>query len=306
MYPNREINREIICYTLQILDQGFFPKGNKEVKLKLSKEKMKEIKVLLPDEVDEICSKTDIEPVFSSENCAFSCRNTDSFALAKSVLDKYGSDIYKSGAKRVLVLNLASPVNPGGGVRKGSTAQEEELCRNSSLLLSLESDAAKRYYNYNRAHRNMDNTYMGTDAMMFTPDVEVLKDEEGYFLDETFIVSVLTCAAPSIRNGKEGMSESEYREMVYNRIVKMLKCSAYFGYKYLVLGAWGCGAFRNDAKVISDLFCKAFNELEYCQMKTKDLFRRVDFAVLDRTREQYNFKEFQRNFNQENSYSVQR
>ena len=42
--------------------------------------------------------------------------------------------------------------------------------------------------------------------------------------------------------------------MVYNRIVGMLKCAAYFGYKNLVLGAWGCGAFGNDAHVMSDLF----------------------------------------------------
>lgn len=50
------------------------------------------------------------------------------------------------------------------------------------------------------------------------------------------------------------------------------------------------------------MFYKALKELEYCKMCEKDLFRRIDFAVLDRTREQYNFKEFQRNFNQENFY----
>lgn len=76
----------------------------------------------------------------------------------------------------------------------------------------------------------------------------------------------------------------------------MLKCVAYLGYRHLVLGAWGCGAFGNDAHVISNLFYKALKEMNYNKLREKDLFRRIDFAVLDRTQDQYNFKEFYRNF----------
>lgn len=90
--------------------------------------------------------------------------------------------------------------------------------------------------------------------MIFTPEVEIIRNENGNLLDETVIVAVLTCVVPMVRQGKEGMSEKEYQNMVYNRIVGMLKCAAYFGYKNLVLGAWGCGAFGNDAHVMSDLF----------------------------------------------------
>ena len=138
----------------------------------------------------------------------------------------------------------------GGGGRNGARAQEEDLCRKSSLLLSLESKEAREYYDYNKSL----NTYMGSDALMIAPYVEIIKDENGDLLDDTVVVSVLTCAAPMISHGKEGMSESEYEDMVYNRIMGMLKCSAYLGYRHLVLGAWGCGAFGNDAHVISDLF----------------------------------------------------
>lgn len=284
--------------TLTIINEGFYVKNNKKVCLKFGTDRLKQIKVLLPDDVEKICNKNDMPRRIFFGRCGHDCQNIDSFSLARSIYMNYSFNFKNKDTKNILVLNLANPFNPGGGVRQGARAQEEDLCRKSSLLLSLESQEAQKYYNYNIAQ----NTYMGTDAMMFTPNVEIIRDENGALLDETVVVSVLTCAAPLVIYGKEGMSEEEYRCMVYNRIVKMLKCSAYFGYKHLVLGAWGCGAFGNDAKVISDVFYKALKEIEYCRMREKDLFRRIEFAVLDKTEEQYNFNQFQRNFTQENFY----
>ena len=63
------------------------------------------------------------------------------------------------------------------------------------------------------------------------------------------------------------MSEAEYREMFYNRILGVLKSSSYFGYEDLVLGAWGCGAFGNDEAVVSKLFHKAMEELSWNGLK---------------------------------------
>ncbi len=48
--------------------------------------------------------------------------------------------------------------------------------------------------------------------------------------------------------------------------------------------------------MISDLFRRALNELDYNGFKEKDLFDRIDFAVLDRTPSQFNYKQFKRNF----------
>lgn len=112
----------------------------------------------------------------------------------------------------------------------------------------------------------------------------------------TVVVSVLSCTAPKVSCGKEGMSEVEYRLLVYNRIVGMLKSSAFFGYRNLVLGAGGCGAYGNDARVISDLFRRALNELDYNGYNESDLFDRIGFAVLDRTSSQFNYKQFKKNF----------
>ena len=42
-----------------------------------------------------------------------------------------------------------------------------------------------------------------------------------------------------------------------------------------------CGAFANDARAVSDLFYKALKEFDYDGMKEKDMFHRIDFAVMD-------------------------
>ena len=284
--------------TMHILNKGYYKKDGKRVELKLSRAEAEKVTVLLPDEVEAYSHRPDFNPPFSmGGRCGHSCENMDSFMLAMK-RDYDNRHLFGKESENILVLNLANPVNPGGGVRKGARAQEEDLCRKSSLLLSLESKAASRYYTYNRSLH----TYMGSDALIITPQVEVIKDNNGELLDESFVCAVMTCAAPMIKFGLEGMSESEYKAMVYRRIVGMLKCAAYLGYQCLVLGAWGCGAFGNDARVISDLFYKALKEINYNDRTEASLFNRIDFAVLDRSSDQYNFKEFYRNFDNDNFF----
>ncbi len=132
-------------------------------------------------------------------------RNTNSFTLARKRAEQFSYDLDRKGAKPILVLNLANPVNPGGGVRRGAKAQEEDLCRKSSLLVSLESAKARAYYDYNRSL----GSYMGSHALMIHPQVEIIKDENGDPLPETVIVAVMTCAAPMLKNGMEGLSQEK-------------------------------------------------------------------------------------------------
>ena len=285
----RQDNISMLQDTLAILNRGYYTKNGRKIPCKLSREQMEEARVFLPKEVQAVCSSKEFAHVHVIGRCGYACENMDSFSLARK---RFGMLPELDRKERILVLNLANPVNPGGGVRRGAKAQEEDLCRKSSLLLSLEGVNAAPYYEYNRAL----NTYMGSDAVMINPQVEIIKDENGDLLDETLVVAVMTCAAPMLLYGMEGMTQEQYESMMLGRITGMLKVAAYLGYRRLVLGAFGCGAFRNDARVVSDLFYKALKEFDYDGMKEKDMFRRIDFAVLDRTEDQYNFKEFSRNF----------
>lgn len=285
-------NVQMLEDTLRIFNKGKYTKNGKTVHTKLSKKQMEECYVYLPEDIQDIMNRKDFDHVHVMGRVGVSCQNIDSFSMAQ---EQHQHSFLCSGkkAKNPLVLNFANPVNPGGGVRRGAKAQEEDLCRKSSLLFSLESNHAQRYYKYNKSL----NTYMGSDAIILTPNVEIIKDVNGELLDESVIVSVMTCAAPMITQGMEGLTEVQYQKMFYNRICGILKCAAYWGYQALVLGAFGCGAFGNDANLVSDLFYKALKEFNYDGMMAKDFFRRIDFAVLDRSSGQYNFNEFNRNFN---------
>ena len=292
----REDNVRILEETLAIIDCGSYQVNGKTVTLQLSKREMESVHVLLPENVKHIANRKDFNKPFVIGRCGYNCVKMDSFQAACELSNSRiptGEDM-----KPVLVLNFASPVNPGGGVRKGSSAQEEDLCRKSSLLLSLESHHARKYYQYSRSLQ----THMGSDAMMFSPKVEIIRDEHGNLLDETFVVAVLTCAAPKINHGLEGLSVKEYEDMLFQRITSMLKCAAYFGYEDLVLGAWGCGVFGNDAAVMSDLFLKAFKEFNFNKLRDKDCFRRVWFAVRGGSGS-YNFDQFTRNFGDGHFYA---
>ncbi len=254
------------------------------MRLRLSPERMREAQVFLPSDIELLCANdaNASGSMVRKGSCVFGCENIDTLDLTRK---KY-YDLKRMGVSepKILVLNMASPVHAGGRVRDGAAAQEEELCRRTSLLMSLESNVAKKYYDYNNAHK----THIGSDAVIISPNTEVVKNAALETLPETFTVSVMSCAAPMMRLGLGAMTEREYEEMLYGRICGMLTVAAAKNYSNLILGAFGCGIFGNDAALVSDLFYRAFEELPY--------FDYADFAVLCRAENDYNYREFCRNF----------
>ena len=237
----------------------------------------RECHVLLPEDV-EILKQTSIVETKVSGKCKVTCEDTDTYTKA--------CQLYKElkpweidEPNRIMVLNFANPYIPGGGVRRGARAQEEDLCRRSSLLLSLETEEAKKYYSYNRKHTMKDeygNEY-GTNSMILTPFVEVIKDIHYKENVEYARLAVLTAAAPIIRD-KWKVSEV-YLDLMYQRISSMLYCAAAYGYTHLVLGAWGCGAFGNDPETVAELFCDVIDNFRYNRKDVHQLFETISFAV---------------------------
>ncbi len=273
-------NIELLEETLEICQRGSYEKNGKTVTLGLSRAQMTKARVLLPEEVQNLPNgKAGDAP------CAFRCENRDALSLAReeSKDPAYGAE---SDEHRILLLNLASAVRPGGGVRDGMGGQEEALCRAGTLLLSLESDDARSYYEYNNAL----NTRLGSDGVILSPDVVLFRNEAGELLEEPFSISVITCSAPNVRFGFEGKTEEEYRALLQNRIEGLLRCAVHLGYRDIILGAFGCGVFKNDAALVSDDFYRALTG------PAGQGLSHADFAVLCTPGKEYNYNEFCRNF----------
>lgn len=270
-------NVRMLEETLQICEQGTYEDQNHFVALQLNKKQMKMAKVFFPENLDSL----DVSNVQSFTDIKTDVVNCDSFTLARRLKKE-------DPHAKVLVLNLANAHHKGGGVLHGAMAQEEDLCRKSSLLLSLEGKEAAPFYHFNQRYRSS----YGTDAMMISPYVEVIKDEFGATLSKTEVVSVLTCAAPCLPRGgyKVFYTKEDYEGFMRKRMFNMYKCAASQGYDTLVLGAFGCGAFQNDANDVAKLFKQALDAFD------PQRFRTVDFAVLDRTYQKYNFQAFEHIF----------
>ncbi len=177
----------------------------------------------------------------------------------------------------IFVLNFASAKNAGGGFLNGSLAQEESIARSSGLHPSL-----LKAPNYYATHRNSGDL-LYTDNMIYSPGVPVFRSDEGNLLDNPYLISVVTSPATNkgalIQNNKPGIDRIE--ELMTIRAEKVLKIAAKYKYKRLILGAWGCGVFRNDPKLIATIFKKHLTN----EGKFATDFAQIIFAVYDRTKE---------------------
>lgn len=195
-------------------------------------------------------------------------------------------------SSRPAVLNLASNVRPGGGWETGAMAQEEALCYRSSLSLSLH----KRYYPW-KAREGL-----------YTRDVVIIRGsaaDDHVLLRPAVaaadlpVLSVLSVAAVRDPKLAEGQSTSGDRRQVFakdaDRILtkdKMrltLRMAATKGHDCLVLGALGCGAYKNPPEEIADAWKEVLSENEFAG----GWWREIWFAVLDKSNEG-NFEVFEK------------
>lgn len=198
---------------------------------------------------------------------------------------------------KIAVLNFASATNPGGGVRTGSSAQEESLCRCSTLYPTLTQEWLwQAYYGKNRdAHDNLH-----TDACIYSPGIVICKTDETYperMAEKDWVsVDVISCAAPNLRRKPSNSNNPEYGRAVsisdaglyslhLKRAEHILHIAATNGADALVLGAFGCGAFANDPQVVAKAYKDALTDY-------KRYFRFIEFAVYCRESETENYNAF--------------
>lgn len=177
------------------------------------------------------------------------------------------------------VLNMASRRNPGGGVQTGAGAQEENLFRRSNLFQSLYQFApfADKYgLRSSKYQYPLDRNFGG----IYTPDATVFRgtEQDGYpLLDEPYRMSFVSVAGinrPALESPER--IAPELIAPVKNKIRTIFRIVLLHGHDSLVLGALGCGAFRNPPSHIARLFHEVMEEPEF-----KNKYRLLLFAILD-------------------------
>ena len=194
---------------------------------------------------------------------------------------------------RIAVLNFASAVQPGGGVLHGAQAQEEALCRCSTLYPALDSSRMReQYYEVNRREADP----LHSDALLWTPGVVICKTDTDFperLPEESFVtVDVISCAAPDLRGKKDGTegkrpSGNALFALHKKRAAHILTVAAAEHADHLVLGAFGCGAFGNPPDVVARAWMAAL--LQY-----RHRFESIEFAIYCRDHETANYDSFAR------------
>lgn len=172
---------------------------------------------------------------------------------------------------RIAILNFANAVHPGGGVVNGAVAQEESLCRSSNLYPCLtKPEVYDNFYMYNHSR---DGYY--SDRLIYTENVTVFKTDDRIpvYTDDWFCVDVITCPAPNL-NCLPRLDVHRLRKIFENRIRNIFAVAESYGVEALVLGAFGCGAFRNPPELVAKAFEHQIYEGDY-----KNTFREIVFAI---------------------------
>lgn len=178
---------------------------------------------------------------------------TDSLTAAQML----SSTASKSAKKlaNVCVLNMASPLRPGGGVLAGATSQEEFLCARTTLLPSLKES----YYR------------LPEFGGIFTSDVLVFRSPgplgdsagelgpgERYWVD---VISAGMLRFPDLEGEEDEVKRlgKKDREVVERKMRAVLRIAASKGVKKLVLGAWGCGAYGNPVVDVAEAWSRVLS-----------------------------------------------
>ncbi|MBR4758729.1 MAG: TIGR02452 family protein [Lachnospiraceae bacterium] len=221
---------------------------------------------------------------------------------AKIVVSKKRS--YEAAAAykgmKTAVHNFASASNPGGGVTRGASAQEECLCRCSNLYFCLNTPAM--WEGFYMPHRNAHDP-LHNDDIIYTPGITVFKSDTAAPAlmpeDRWYDVDVITCAAPNLREkpsnacnsgdgtGSVSITDNELRAIHVKRLKRILDVAVAEGDEVIILGAFGCGAFMNNPSVVADAAEDVIKDY-------MNAFKVIEFAIYCSPRDERNYEIFKR------------
>lgn len=256
--------------TLEIMRRGYYviPENMRRVDIKQDMERSVEASFLIPPK--------DGAAILQKYEDELSTNETS--AQGKSIVENISTvdairKLREQGRENIGVLNFASAKNPGGGFLNGAMAQEESLAASGTLYETLISN--EEYYRKNRAYQSM----IYTDYGIYSPDVIFFRDGN-FRLTEPVKASVLTL--PAVNMGQviqKGEDVGKARAAMKRRMKLALAIFAEQGAKTLVLGAYGCGVFRNAPDDIAAWW------KEHLESGLADYFDCVFHAVLDRSKD---------------------
>lgn len=168
-------------------------------------------------------------------------------------------------------------------------AQEESLARATGLYPCISQMMAM--YEKNRYYGSC----LYLDDMIYSPQVPVIRDDNDELLNKAFLISILTAPAVNagaVRNKGKKQEIKQIESTMLQRTEKLLSVAAVNNYQVLVLGAWGCGVFKNNPDDVARYF--HYHLIE--NPLFNGLFAKVVFAVLDKTKDESVINAFRKRF----------
>lgn len=261
--------------TLQILDRGWYDTAAGRVGITEAQAAAVAHTVLIrPD--DFLGQVSGARPARKQGNTRYAVTPETTQAAARRL-------VQDEGVADLAALNFASARNVGGGFLQGARAQEEDIARSSGLFRCLETQP--EYYQANRDC----GSFLYTDHVIHSPAVPWFRGEERRLLPEPFLASIISAPAPNAREylRRQRGDRSALHDALERRVARILEVALAMGHANLLLGAWGCGAFGNDAQEVASIFMSHLRARRF-----RGRFEQVVFAVYDPTESGITYKTF--------------
>lgn len=257
---------------------------DKEKRTEEAKEHTAKMAKLYEKEIKDSVNNT----ICYDENFKHKKMNEDGFAFLDIIIELISADsvsvllTYKDCKSKIAVLNFSSYKNPGGMFLNGSKAQEECLCH-ESFLYNVLKEKQKEFYDENKKNLNR---ALYENRALYTPNIVFERNDKGEYCRVK--ADVITCAAPNKSTAQKyyNVANKENLDVLKSRIKYIFSIAEDNQVETLILGAYGCGAFGQDATEVASIFLNTIKNI-----KKPTFLKRIVFAIPKG--KDNNLKEFQ-------------